>query len=142
MFMTYEKLVAAGACKKQALLFKQLFPKGVQITAALCREYAGMFDFDWASRLLPNAQRREYKRAEASAWAEFNRTKASAWAEYDRTKASARAEYDRTKASARAEYERVTAPAWAEYERVRALARAEYNRTKASAFGTQAETVE
>jgi len=120
MFMTYEKLVTAGACEEQALLFKQLFPNGMRVTAELCRKYVDKFDFDWASRLFPDAQRGEYERARDSALAEYVRVKASEWAEYERITASARAEYERDKA-----------PAWAEYVRTRAVA-----------FGTLAETVE
>jgi len=137
MFMTYKKLVAAGACKDQAILFKQLFPNGVQITAEICVEHADKFDFSWAARLLPDPQRCEYERVKTTARAEFRRIKLHAWAECIRVKTTAHAI-----AISNAEYDRIKESAWAEYDRIEESAQAEYDRTKASAFGTLAETVE
>ena len=118
MKITARILKSKGACTDQVALFASLFPKGVQVTEALCLEHADKFNWSWAAqKLLP----------------------ASARAEYERIVASARAEYARTEAPAWAEYERAEAPAWAEYERVRASARAEYERVRASAFGRLAE---
>ena len=38
---------------------------------------------------LSDAQREEYQRVEAAAWAEYQRVEAAAWAEYERVKAKA-----------------------------------------------------
>jgi len=121
MKVTSALLRRKGACRDQTDKFVALFPKGIEITEALCVQHAQVFNWDWAAEnLLPKAARVEYERVKASAWAEYDRVMASAWAEYDRVTAPAWAQYKRVKASALAEYNRVTASAWTEYERVRA----------------------
>ena len=111
--ITLRILKAKGACKSQCKLFATLFPKGVEVTEALCIKHADDFNWDWGARHL---------------------LRASALAEYERATAPASAEYQRAKASAWDEYKRVDAPAWAEYEHVKASALAEYKRAKASVF--------
>jgi len=118
MKITVTKLRKLRACKKEVERFKALFPRGVQVTEALCVQHADDFDWVWAARhLLSSSARAEYERVADAAWAE----------------------YDRAKTAALAEYNRVRAAAWAEYERARDAAWAEYKRATAAAFGRLAE---
>ena len=110
MKITTRLLKSKGACDSQVALFKELFPKGVEITESACVAVFDKFDWGWAAENLLSAP----------AYAEYERVRASAYAEYERVTAPASAEYERVRASAYAEYERVHTSAYAEYERVRA----------------------
>ena len=79
-----------GACASQVDLFKEIFPKGVVITEALCVEHADKFDWIWAAlNLLSKEAKAECERVTAPACAEYERVHASAYAEYKRVRASA-----------------------------------------------------
>ena len=101
MKVTVTLLKRKGACSEQVALFKELFPKGVEITEEVCVGVADKFNWNWAAE---------------------NLLSVPAYAEYQRVTVPAYAEYQRVRAPAYAEYERVTAPADAKYERVRASA--------------------
>ncbi len=80
--LTLARLVKAGACTDARTKFKTLFGRSVMVTAALCEEHAGEFDWAWAARhLLTPAARVEYDRVTALASAEYARVTALAWAD-------------------------------------------------------------
>ena len=127
MKLTYRKLKLAGACTEQAELFRELFPKGVTVTAAVCRSVADKFDWNsWD-------------------WAAANFLPAQLQAEYDHRAALLRAEYARLRDPLLAEYNLqaapLSAPLWAEYDRRVAPLRAEYDGQRAQLFGRLAEDV-
>ena len=114
MKVTVALLKRKGARASKIALFKELFPKGIEITEEVCVSVADKFNWSWAAE---------------------NLLSAPAYAEYERVTAPAHAEYERVIAPAYAEYERVIAPAYAEYRRVIAPAYAEYRRVQAATFG-------
>jgi len=59
--ITYELLEEHGACG-EAEVFREYFPNGVNVTPALCVEYAEDFDWTWAARhlLTTDHQRAQY----------------------------------------------------------------------------------
>ena len=61
MRITYELLEEHGACG-EAEVFREYFPNGVNVTPALCVEYAEDFDWTWAARhlLTTDHQRAQY----------------------------------------------------------------------------------
>jgi hypothetical protein len=99
--ITYDTLRTAGACQEQRELFRQLFPKGTEVTEELCVRHAQDFDWEWAAEnLLDYAAWKAYRAAETSAWRVYTDTMASAWEVYDDTRASAETAYTDTMASA------------------------------------------
>ena len=87
--ITLRILKAKGACESQCERFATLFPKGVEVTEALCIKHADEFDWDWgAQHLLRAPAWSEYEYVKAPASAEYERVVASAWAEYKRATAS------------------------------------------------------
>ena len=90
MKVTKRLLQRKGACSNQVAEFARLFPKGVEITQALCIEHAVVFDWNWAAENLLSA----------AAWDEYVRVRAPARVEYNRVTAPAQAEYNRIKAAA------------------------------------------
>jgi hypothetical protein len=79
--LTAEILKKAGAWCGQFFLFKELFPKGAEITEELCVKHAYDFDWAWAAEnLLSAPARAEYDRVTAPARAECDRVTAPAWA--------------------------------------------------------------
>jgi hypothetical protein len=73
MKVSYRKLRAKGACDSQLNEFKRLFgTASVEVTPALCRKYAGVFDWDWAAdNLLSEALQDQYH--EARLWYKYAR---------------------------------------------------------------------
>lgn len=69
MIITHEFLQARGACKDQREDFCRLFPNGVMVTRELCRQYAQLFDWEWAAvNLLSTLAAREvFHRAQEAA---------------------------------------------------------------------------
>jgi hypothetical protein len=101
MKITKRLLQSKGACEEETEKFALLFPKGVELTGALCLKHAADFNFDWAAEhLLSPEQLKEYRRIKGPAWSE----------------------YRRIKGPARSEYLRIKGPAWSEYERSIAVA--------------------
>ena len=149
MKLTYRKLKLAGACTEQAELFRELFPKGVTVTAAVCRSVADKFDWnswDWAAaNFLPAQLQAEYDHRAALLRAEYARLRDPLLAEYNRA-ALLRAEYVRLRDPLLAEYNLqaapLSAPLWAEYDRRVAPLRAEYDGQRAQLFGRLAEDVD
>ena len=103
MKITIRLLKSKGACSEQLEKFKELFPKGVVLTEALCIKHANEFDWDWsAENLLTPTARKLY-----------NETCAPARKLYDETCATARKLYVETRATARKLYDETRAPAFA-----------------------------
>ena len=125
MKVTVALLKRKGACATQAALFKELFPKGVEITEEVCVNVADKFNWSWAAeKLLSEPANAAYERATALAYAA-----------YERATAPAPEAYERATALAYEEYRRATAPAYEEYRRATALAYAAYQRVQAATFG-------
>jgi hypothetical protein len=79
--LTLATLKRKGACVDQVALFRANFGTQVKVTAMLCEQHAGFFDWDWSSRnLLSTPFRAEYERATAPFRAEYERARAQAWA--------------------------------------------------------------
>ena len=132
--ITLSMLRKAGACKQQLDAFEQLFPRGVEVTIALCREHVATFNWGWAAEnlLSPSARAaydearttagETYLKAEATAAATHGKTIVSAWAkEYLADPLAARdrvattlATYKEAVAAALADYDEAVAVAWAE----------------------------
>ena len=70
MKITKTMLKRKGACPKQLDKFIELFPKGTEVTEALCVEHAQTFDWSWAAGHLLSAP----------AWAEYDKACASEFA--------------------------------------------------------------
>ena len=132
--ITLAMLRKAGACKQQLDAFKQLFPRGVEVTVALCLKHAAAFEWRWAARnlLSPSAQAAcdevittawvAYIKAEATASATHDKAIGSTWdkeyladplAARERV-ATALATYNEADAAALAIYQDAMAVAWAE----------------------------
>jgi len=113
MKITKRLLQSKGACASQVALFAETFPRGTEITEAVCLAVADKFDWNWAAQnLLPPKSDAEYQRVCAPADAECQRVRAQAYAECQRVCAPADAECQRVRAQAYAEYQRVCAPAF------------------------------
>ncbi len=125
--LTYADLVRAGACAEQRAVFKKLFPKGVEVTVALCVEHASIFDWDWfASKLIsdPTAwasyqdacttAEASCQAAYATALASYKAACATAEASCQATRATALASYKAACATAEASCQAACATAWAE----------------------------
>jgi hypothetical protein len=112
--ITYDTLRTAGACQEQRELFRQLFPKGTEVTEELCVRHAQDFDWEWAAEnLLDDATRKVYNDAEAPAWKAYEDAVGAALKAYDDTAASAWKVYDDTRASALRAYTNTAASAFA-----------------------------
>jgi len=84
MHLTYRKLKLAGACSQQLKRFRELFPDGVDVTAAACASVAKEFDWDWAARnLLPSRLRAGYEAKRAPLWDDYQAKRTSLWADYE-----------------------------------------------------------
>ena len=97
MIVSVRLLKKYGACEEQVKLFAETFGKGakVTVTAALCREHASKFDWDWAAQsLLSEAMLAEYDAKWVTVWAEYDAKCATLWAEYDAKCAELLEEYD------------------------------------------------
>ena len=124
MKITIRLLKSKGACSEQLEKFKELFPKGVVLTEALCIKHANEFDWDWsAENLLTPTARKLYDETRAPAWTLYVETDAPGWTLYNETCAPARKLYDETCATARKLY-----------VETRATARKLYDETRAPAF--------
>ena len=133
--LTIRRLIKAGACTDQVVLFHKTFGSRVNVTVDRAVAVADKFDFAWAARnLLSSAARADYKRVTAAARADYKRVKAAALADYERVTAPAWADYERVGAAALADYDRVRAAAVADYVRVTAPARADHERVRAAAW--------
>ena len=90
MKITARLLKTKGACKGQVAKFTELFPKGVEVTEALCVIHAQDFDWNWAARnLLPLELQKVYDETEAAAWKVYYEARAAAWKVYEETEAAA-----------------------------------------------------
>jgi hypothetical protein len=114
MKITKRILQAKGAYASQVALFAKTFPRGAEITEAVCLSVADKFDWYWAAHNLLSPE---------------------SCAKYRRVHALTYAEYQRVRALAYAEYQRVCAPAYAEYQRVCALSCEDHERVCAQTFG-------
>jgi hypothetical protein len=129
-------LIDADACSDQVDLFEKTFGDSVVVTISRAKKVAHLFQWDWATHLLDEQGRGEYKRARAPARAKLNRATAPALAEYKRVGATALAKYNRTDAAALAEYWRDIEEALAELYRAKAAAFGKYGRAMATAWAT------
>lgn len=110
MIITTEQLRQADACKDQVELFQSLFGDSVDVTEAICTEYADQFDFTWAAmKLLSNQKQIEYEEVRSRAGDKYERIRAPAWAKYERSITQARAEYDKVLDKVQAEYDQTLA---------------------------------
>ena len=99
MKLTYRKLRLAGACSVQAEYFRELFPKGVVVTAAVCASVACEFDWDWAAgNLLPTLLQADYYAKRAPLHADYYAKRAPLHADYDAKRAALQADYDAKRA--------------------------------------------
>jgi hypothetical protein len=90
MKITARLLKTKGACKGQVAKFTELFPKGVEVTEALCVIHAQDFDWNWAAyNLLP-----------PELWKVYMETKDAASKVYDKARDAASKVYNETKAAA------------------------------------------
>src|SRR5208282_5495044 len=116
MHLTYRKLKLAGACSQQLERFRELFPDGVDVTAAVCASVAKEFDWDWAAmNLLPLRLRADYEAKLAPLRADYEAKRVLLWDDYEAKLAPLRADY---------EAKRVLL--WDDYEAKLALLRADY----------------
>ena len=90
--ITADMLRKKRACASQLRVFKTRFPNGVEVSEALARELASVFDWGWAAEQLLTS---------------------SAWEAYDEATAPARKAYDEATASARKAYNEAMAQAFA-----------------------------
>jgi hypothetical protein len=82
--ITYQQLVALGACADQLEKFRELFGDSTDIKPELA-EYASTFDWDWIARkTLPASAQAEFERVRSAAQAEYERVIAPEWAEFER----------------------------------------------------------
>src|SRR6266567_6327819 len=92
--ITLDMLKTAGACARQAKLFKKTFGQEVEVTVPLAKQYSQAFDWNWAAgHFLSPAARAAYLEATAPAWAAYCEARAAAGAAYCEARAAAGAAY-------------------------------------------------
>src|SRR5208282_4564102 len=105
MHLTYRKLKLAGACSQQLERFRELFPDGVDVTAAVCASVAKEFDWDWAKNLLPSRLRDDYEAKLDLLWDDYEAKFAPLLDDYEAKCAPLRADYEAKCALLRADHD-------------------------------------
>src|SRR5208282_1924247 len=144
MHLTYRKLKLAGACSQQLERFRELFPNGVDVTAAVCASVAKEFDWDWAARnLLTSRLWDDYEAKRAPLRDDYEAKRAPLWDDYKakRKRAPLWDDYKAKRAPQRGDYKAKLAPLWGDYEAKRALLQDDYEAKRAPLFGSLMELV-
>src|SRR5208282_4293220 len=133
MHLTYRKLKLAGACSQQLERFRELFPNGVDVTAAVCASVAKEFDWDWAARNLLTSR----------LWDDYEAKRAPLRDDYEakRKRAPLWDDYEAKRAPLWGDYKAKLAPLWGDYEAKRALLQDDYEAKRAPLFGSLMELV-
>ena len=131
--ITLKQLRAKGAYEYPLKDFERLFGHEMTVTAALAREYALNFNWDWMAEKLLSAPLlaeyekdraqllEKYKQAHAPLLANYEKARVTLWAEYEKTSATLWEEYKQARALLWEEYVKADAPLWAEYRKVCAM---------------------
>jgi len=116
MRITDSLLRECGACADQRKLFRKLYPRGANTTAATLRRAAraGLL-ISWLEHFLPVPARKAYQEAIAPAQKAFLEAIAPAWKAYEEAIAPARKAYLEATAPARKAYGKAIAAAWKAY---------------------------
>jgi hypothetical protein len=128
--ITADMLREKQACADQLRVFEERFPNGAEVSEALARELALVFDWEWAAKaLLSPSASKAYNEATALAWEAYNEATAPASKAYNEATALAWEAYNEAKA---------TAPASKAYNEALALASKSYNEDEATAPASKA----
>ena len=133
--ITADMLREKRACANQLMVFKKRFPNGAEVSEALARELAPVFDWEWAAEaLLSPSALKAYNEATAPARKAYDEATALALKAYDEVMAPASKAYNEAEALASKAYDEATALASKAHDEVMAPARKAYNEAVAIAF--------
>src|SRR5208282_250876 len=137
MHLTYRKLKLAGACSQQLERFRELFPNGVDVTAAVCASVAKEFDWDWAARNLLTSQLwDDYEAKRAPLRDDYEAKRAPLWDDYRAKLAPLWGDYEAKRTPLWGDYKAKRTPLRDDYEAKRALLQDDYEAKRAPLFGS------